>query len=507
MSNIDVVPGGELPNMPGGKGNSEKLMLFGIRKDTGETVLFHVSELIRALEEGEYIPALAGDLNINTGANVTHTQRVFVETTGGDTDIDSKKKAYVKSVKGTDGGIPASGAVIRSVGFNQIAPSGISGQTATFIAVTSAWGEYGKSIENNGYLFVDADNNIVTPISVKQNGVSVPTHTENGITYYLPSSNGEMVATFNTGVDVTEMCGHVCWSNYRDAEYKEYVADEISLQSVITSVGGTLNRVTNALGQSVYDEIIMSMNADDRIWWHRVGVTLAKNLTWNQEVITSESEEDTTTTYRYYATVSGMKNNGIFSLPGCAVSGFYLSDNKLMVESASITTVNDLKTALGNTNLKYELAAPTHGTHSLTGEIEVDDFGTIMLIAGSATDINMEIEFASYWRDIFKNLPANIESDGLVTAAALVALEERIAKIERGLSNGISHLVVEDLEVKRKMSAHLVDDGTNDSTIVLHRAGTPSKVPAFIGQRYINTTTGDRYTASGVSAVTDWKQD
>ena len=505
MSEIEIKRGSDLPGMPSFEGATEKVIVFGIRYDTGETVNFPLSEFIRALSEGEIIPKLADNLNIGSSIDVSYTQSRAIETTGGDQDINSERKARVVSVRGTLAGIVASGAKIVSVGFNQIAPSGISGQNATFKAVRCAWGEYGKSTENNGYLFTNSQKQIVVPTSVKQNGANVPTHTENGVVYYLPASDGDVVATFASGVDVTDICAHICWSNYRDTDHAAYSEDVLNLASTITAMGGTMRRVSSG-GSYVYDEIVCADKAADRLWYRRVGVVEAlKNLSWSVEEITSGEGDSQTTTYRFAAAVSGVKADGIFSVSGGNVAGFYLSGTNLMVDSSTISTVAALKTALTGASMKYELATPVTGTHNLTGLLTVDDFGT-MRFEGGATTVDFVTEYASRWADVVKNLPNTIEQEGIVTAAAIVALAKRIGGLEKRLSDGLGSLTVEELNVVRSLTGNLMDDGSKENAMMLVRSTSPDVVPAFIGQEWIDTTNKVAYKAFGTSAITDWVQ-
>lgn len=497
MSEVQKKRGSELPQMPSFEGATEKIIVFGIRWDTGETVNFPLSELIRALNEGEIIPKLADNLNIGSSVDVSYTQTRAIETTGGDQDINSERKARVVSVRGTEAGILASGAKIVSVGFNQLPPSGIDGQVATFKAVRSAWGEYGKSTENNGYLFTDEENHIVVPTSVKQGGNNVPTHTESGVVYYLPANDGEVVATFAAGVDVTKICAHLCWSNYRDNENAAYSYDEINLASVITSMGGTMRRVSKGSGYA-YDEIVFGDKAANRIWYRRIGVATPKDLNWSVEEITTGEAGEESTTYRFAAAVTGIKSNGIFSVSGGSVSGFTLNGTNLIVESDSISTVAALKTALTGASMKFELATPVTGTHNLTGLLTVDDFGTIRF-EGGATSVEFVTEYASRWADVVKNLPNLIEEEGATAATAIVALAKRISGIEKALSEGLPQLTVESLTVRREFSG-LPTKGN----MILKGTGAPQVAPEFVGQTYLDTTNKKEYRAFGLT-IDSWE--
>ena len=486
--------------MPVYEGTADGINVVAVREDTGEAVRYDLSSMVDELESGEIVPALAADLDISGSSNVDYTQTAWVETTGGDQDINSGKQARVVSVRGTTDGIAASGAKIVSVGFNQLAPSGISGQTATFIAVKSAWGSYGTSSENNGYLFTDSEGNIVVPSSVTQSGSAVPTHTESGVVYYLPSANGEVVATFASGVDVSKICAHICWSNYRDTDYEEYTASELSLASVITSIGGTMRRI-DGTGGYVYDEITFGDTAAERVWCRRVDVLTLASLSWSVEEQTSGES----TSYLFKAAVSGAKSGGLITEKDCSLSGFYLDGTTLCLETTLYSTTAQLITALGSSTLWYELATAVSGSHSLTGLMDVDDFGTIRF-EGGAEVVDFDMEYATYWRDVLKNMPTTIENEGKTAAEAISEVESRVQAIEKNLTNGLPHLKVESLEVVRSLVGWLIDDGDTENALILARTAAPSSIPAFVGQVWVDTSAKVVYMAAGNSAVTDWKQ-
>ena len=263
-------------------------------------------------------------------------------------------------------------------------------------------------------------------------------------------------------------------------------------------------KFTTRIDAGVTVDITMH-DAADRVWYRRVAVTAAKDLSWSMEEITSGEEGSETTVYRFAAAVSGMKQGGIFSVSGGSVTGFYVDGTTLFVESTTIDSVSALKTALGAAELKYALATPVTGTHNLTGLITVDDFGTLRF-EGGATVVDFETQYASRWADVLKNMPTTIENEGLVTAAAIATLAKRIEGIEKRLSEGLGSLTVEELNVVRSLTGNLMDSGDKENAFVLVRSTTPNVAPAFIGQEWINTTDGTVYKAIGVSASTDWKQ-
>ena len=490
--------------LPTNSSPAKKVWLIGFSEENSGSVKYPLASLIKNIEDGDIIPALAEDLNIPSVAVLVHTQSPWIQPTGGSDNIRSGS-ARVLSFKGTNAGIQASGAKIIATGFNQLLPSGISGQTATFPVVASIWGAYGSAEQNNGYLFVNNNNEIVVPTAVKQDGVDVPTHTNASIVYYLPANNGQVTVTFASGVNVAQVCAHICWSNYRDNEYAVYNASQIDISSVITSIGGTMRRVEMG-PRHTYDEIVMSDTSSLRKWYRRVGQLNLPDLNWSVETIT----EDETTRYKFTAPVTGIASDGIYQIIGSAVTGFKLNGTSLILETSSYSTVAALKTAMAGMAIKFELATVTSGNHSLTGALTVDDFGTIRVEAGSATVIDMDIEFHTNWKDIFKNIPDIMDVDEKIAAASLCDLNNRLNVVEKAIQEGFANLIVENLTIKNSLqgSDGLIDRQNRPDALVLRRTGVPSINPVFVGQIWIDTTTGavHAYLGTGTTAVTDWLQ-
>lgn len=481
----------KISQLPKFSGMSEQLTILAVRKDTGETVKFEFIDFIDELKKGVVIPALADELNINGEAITPHTQNALIETAGGDKSIKSGK-ARIKSFRGTNSGVPASNAKIVATGFNLANPANISGHSITINVVRGMFGSYGSAEQNNGYVFTLPDNSIVVPASVKQNGSAVPTQSVNGITYYLPSQNGAMVATFASDVVMSNVCCHICWSNYRDTDHEAYAVSEINLSSVITSVGGTLKRASGS-GGFVCDEIKFGDTSAERQWYRRVGEVALSSL--NFVAVVAENGE---TAYKYSAEIPGFKANGIYQLVGSSLTA-YVSEKALIIE----TNQENLSGVNLQGNVKFELETPVTGTHSLTGEITVNDFGLIMLsTASTASEIDFDIDFQTMWKDFIKNLSTEFDREGSVIATALNAIAKKINSIERNLSGKMQKLSVEELEISRKFNAKLA--GGN---FKIHGNGSPQEnalIPEFIGQEYYDLTNNKKYEAFGVTSADNW---
>lgn len=344
----------------------------------------------------------AGDLDIQTSAMVRHTQVKAMETTGGDADVKDGQ-GFVRVVRGTEDGITAAGANIISLGFNLI-PSG-SGTTFTFKCVKGEWGAYGTSQKNNGYLFTDSRGNILTPSSVKQNGVAVPTHTDHGKTYYLPALDGQCTVVFATSQN--NPCAHLCWGNSRDEKdnYEAYNASQIDLSAAITAMGGTLRRAGY-----VFDEINLETKQSIR----RIGYRLLNALSWTMEAGPAPEEGEATNTFRAIvsggiATADTIKAGGAFAVKGLSGMAFNLDGTSLVCDS-TIASLEDFVTALGSGAIEYELAVPVVVANSLNGQITISDYGIIIFEnTAGASVVDIDFDFDTKWRDFIKNLPDGLE--------------------------------------------------------------------------------------------------
>ena len=428
----------------------------------------------------------AGDLDIQTSAMVRHTQVKPMETTGGDKDVKDGA-GFIRVVKGTENGITAAGAKIISLGFNLI-PSG-NGTSFTFRCVKGEWGAYGTSAKNNGYLFTDSQGNILVPSSVKQNGVAVPTHTDHGNTYYLPSQDGQCTVVF--AASQTNPCAHLCWSNGRDTKdnYEAYNASQVDLASAITAIGGTLRRVGY-----VFDEINLETKQSIR----RIGNCLLNALSWTMEAGPTPEEGEATNTFR--AIVSGgvaaadtIKAGGAFAIKGLSGLTFSLDGTSLVCDS-TIASVADFVTALGSGTVEYELAVEVVASNSLNGQITISDYGIIIFEnTAGASVVDIDFDFDTKWRDFIKNLPNDLE---------------QMNDIEEGLREDIDALT-ENRDKLGDVHAKSID--LDELPKICHyeaiiKATTaPNVAPDFIGQMWIDTAAGKVYMATATTNASSFK--
>lgn len=433
----------------------------------------------------------AGDIDIHTYTTVHHVQTKYMETTGGDSDVKDGI-GFVRTVNGTDEGITSDGAKIISLGFNLI-PSG-SGTTFTFKCVRGEWGTYGTADKNNGYLFTSSDGDILIPVSVKQNGVDVPTHTDHNNIYYLPPLDGQCTVVFDT--PQTNPCAHLCWSNSRDLKdnYEPYIESQIDLSTAIASMGGTLRRVGYT-----FDEINLETKQSIR----RIGSISLSALSWTMEVEPT-TEKESINAFR--ASVSGgiatkdiIKAGGAFVVKGTSGLIFSLDRTTITCES-SISSVDDFITTIGDDVIEYELAEPVVVTNTLDDEITISDYGiTIFENTAGVHIVDINFDFDTKWVDFIKNLPNNMNTTNQVLAESLVNLNERISNIESMIENGFPTLTVDTIAINRALFTKIAL-----GNVLTSKVGAPTTIPAGVLQFYRNTTDGSIYISVGSDSVSDW---
>lgn len=434
----------------------------------------------------------AGDIDIHTYTTVHHIQTKFMETTGGEDDVKDGV-GFVRSIKGTESGITSNGAKIISLGFNLIQPG--NGTTFTFKCVRGEWGTYGTSDKNNGYLFTNSDGDILIPVSVKQNGAEVPTHTDHNNTYYLPPLDGQCTVVFGTAQ--TNPCAHLCWSNGRDLKdnYEPYSASQIDLSTAIATIGGTLRRVGYAL-----DEINLETKQSIR----RVGRRQLSALLWTMEAGPIPEEGESINIFR--ANVAGgisttdiIKNGGAYVIKGTSGLVFSLDRTSILCES-SISSISDFITAIGDDAIEYELAEPVVVANTLNDEIIISDYGiTIFENDDAASTVDINFDFYTKWVDFIKNLPNNINTTDQVLAESLVNLNERISNIESMIENGFPTLTVQDIAITRALFTKIALGNA-----FTNKAGNPTTIPDGVLQFYRNTTDGSIYISVGSNSISDW---
>lgn len=95
------------------------------------------------------------------------------------------------------------------------------------------------------------------------------------------------------------------------------------------------------------------------------------------------------------------------------------------------------------------------------------------------------------------------EGDELAAIAAIVVeLNARISALEGALREGLPFLAVDNLQVRNSL-----DDYSTKGNANLSGEGAPAVIADKTGQRYLDTANNVWYTATGNTAVNQWKQD
>lgn len=123
--------------------------------------------------------------------------------------------------------------------------------------------------------------------------------------------------------------------------------------------------------------------------------------------------------------------------------------------------------------------------------LEVSNKGVNIIVPTAVSQLSDAADYAQKEGDEFAAL-----------AAIIVEQESRISAMENALKNGLAHLAVDDLEVRNRL-----DDFSTKGNANISGAGAPNFIPDKVGQRYLDTTNGIYYTATGNTAVNQWKQD
>ena len=222
---------------------------------------------------------------------------------------------------------------------------------------------------------------------------------------------------------------HPRWSGYMDGVYVEPSEDEITFSAI-------------EWGLSDLDYIERISDTAANLHRGRGHVVLA-DLVWS---VTSATVEETTT-YTFTAPLPADAATG-GSLKS-DYEGVSITSNVFVITSTTITTVADLKTALGESFGLYELATATDTEIQQTLSLANSDFGGEFFlgaaVAPASCDFAYGVSYVGYIRDHQKML----EVMNVVLAAALAECIGRLDSMEKLLSDGFDTLKTKHLVVTR----------------------------------------------------------
>ena len=386
---------------------------------------------------GEEPGLVAGDILPKSDAPIEVVGRFAAETTGGDADIKNGT-AYLRVIKGNldDSLNPFNAKLFVSTSMNLVDEnqyiSGNGVKAFYFPVVAGAFGTYGTTQENNGFIIVGDSHvenvffNRERPARIEDLVEDCPYEDHEGKRYCLPPTAGWLTILVRDDEPVPAC--HIAWSNYNDEKAGSFENFDINVAEAIAAVHswGLAGFVTPA--KTVQDVVDLA-NGKGYAYCDRA---LLKNLTWSmQTVTTTDEEEHTTTVYVFTATVTGMADNGL-----CAYrfEGLENNGNLLTYSSETINSVNNLKAALDEALIYYEKATPSEVTlPDVHTDFKANDFGlTYFMLGDELVSVPAYVTTAFYQggKDQLFNAVTYQKILAEVVATALCQFDKRLSDVE-----------------------------------------------------------------------------
>lgn len=392
---------------------------------------------------------VAGDIMPKSDAPIEVVGRFAAQTTGGDADIKNGT-AYLRVIKGNldDSLNPFNAKLFVSTSMNLVDEnqyiSGNGVKAFYFPVVAGAFGTYGTTQENNGFIIVGDSHvenvffNRERPSRIEDLVEACPYEDHEGKRYCLPPTAGWLTILVRDG-EPAPAC-HIAWSNYNDENAGSFENFDINVSEAIAAVHswGLAGFVTPA--KTVQDVVDLA-NGKGYAYCDRA---LLKNLTWSmQTVTTTDEEEHTTTVYVFTATVTGMAVNGL-----CAYDfeGLENNGNLLTYSSETINSVNNLKAALDEALIYYEKATPSEVTlPDVQTEFKANDFGlTYFMLDEELVSVPAYVTTAFHQggKDQLFNAVSYQKLMAEVVATALCQFDKRLSAVEGRRDVSCSSLTV-----------------------------------------------------------------
>ena len=201
-----------------------------------------------------------------------------------------------------------------------------------------------------------------------------------------------------------------------------------------------------------------------------------------------DNNNQPTGSYKHTATIEAMKEGGAAECGSLTLT--------ISGKTVSYTDTNSVATA---DYVKFELASPVTGTVSMSNALTIEDWGLEELL-GATGAAYITIQYAQNYPDALAGI-ASVRFTVMlrVLVEAIAWLAARCQSIESNADNlGNAKAVSIDCEEMPKVCG---------MPLVVEGAGAPvsPQVPAFIGQRYHDTTNKKVYEAFSVTnSVSDW---
>lgn len=481
--------------------------------DVETGALYEAISLTNSVNDWLLIEGLQGA----TDDRFTDTSKYLIQSTGGDLSIASGAMSLVALSFMLDSQCnPSTPTAFRFNGANAIISTQVlssvdisgghiisgSKKIIFFHCVKGTWAGYGSSAENNGYVVIDKDGNDVavdayystystTNPAVGDSVSACTVKNSNGKKFYLPNE-GWMLLLVESDVEVSDLCARLAWS-YGYSKYEARVQSQISLSTAMAAIhsGGWGAGIVFG-SRKVADAIVLDLVTPANSKWYRnIDRTLLPNLTWSVEADESE------TVYTFKATISNAAVEGLFQSE--TLGAMQLVNGQIVWQSSTITTVNALKTALAGEYGYFELFTPVSDVVEISGNVvNGSDFGTNEVL-GTTVAPYVTCSYRIGLKDYLRSLPSAISEYNRVNAEAFALIDSNIRGLKVQLEN-LGHVKAENVDSENFQVCG------NDLIIV--GAGAPTVVPRFVGQRYLDKTNFQAYTAYTLTNQTsDWHLD
>lgn len=458
-------------------------------------------DLLSYIVQGQWPGMTAGDITPKRQEAQVVTNKFAIQPTGGKFDLQDGVAMFdnIKGFLDAKNG-PFIADTFVSTGMNLVDPSQyltiLERKAFYFPVPIGVWGEYGTTEENNGLVVVSSS----TPVGVyfkptkptaASYGEPCSFHTHNDIKYYTPSEPGWLIVIMP---DNTIPACHMAHSNGYDNEPGVFNNVVKSISAAITAVHPWGLALLTGQEYSVCDEVDFVTGKG----YPRNDRNLLKNFTWEMSSY-DDGDIDSPNNQRHYVfrtTVSGMKNGGVWD---CVHGNIIVDGTTIVIESTSITNIQDLLASFGeNEYFYYEKASYTPVNIANASAIRqnlVNDYGlSYFMYNGELVVVPAYVteEFYQSGKDnIFNTIDYVRGEMNEVAASAFAFLQEQINSILYGIEHGFPSLTVQRLKVVRSMDAYI-----KEGNLFLHGSGAPTVIPQFDGQEYHDETNNAWYKAS-----------
>ena len=524
-----------------GAWNAEEVEEFSILRAIEENG--KVAELMEALENGDIVPLLAGNLEAWAGMDDLTKESQWdqpVRTTAGSNPIVSDKGGSILSI------IPEADhkcSGLRTSAYNQlrlVSEGGAAfmvGNAVAFPVDKLTFGELGTAKENNGILFTNSEGENLRPTArFKPLASGVPTKATDGTQLtlqtnkaeanqnggiYVPNSEGDGAETYSfyltpgpgwlivSGITRADVCAHVAWEDW----YDKYVGvgeagdagDYCDLTSLYAAApnGSGMFLVIGPQANPVRTIAERISKTSMRIT-DPVGVL--SSPAWTNT--TDEVEDGATQTYTHTLSVTGMKSGGVARIKG---------SSQVLTADGTTLRYQDENASAPTADIYYEKSAASVVTvNNLHLDYALNDCGFEIIEGAEGSAFFMSQYATNYLDAVAELVRQNFGEAVQVIAEALCNLDSR--------QKGIMAALMSRYGLSLKLnSADAIDYYMLGTPMVLE--GVAEGAPAAaavpknwdeatmgkwvggarrVGQQYVSSNKKVYYAVSATGSTNDW---